>query len=286
MASEAGKYGPFRPIAAMLLLLELIKKHYVALGVLAVFLHFIAWRLISDVAFSVPAYINSMFEMGWEVSRNVSPDPLYASLLYFVLLHVGVTTLTIDLPKHRGALGDSEGVVQRGLEGARAMEFFFDSLRSLGVLLATLVPVAIAITIGVMVMGGISALLGLESEDVPEWLGLVFLILPFLLASFVLTRFSLAIPITTIENLRVLASMDKSWAMTGSGVWMRLNVACMPMYLLFGGWLYLRISVFPALDGLGNILSWLLLTIITIAISAILVLCYESLRPVDDSRAS
>ena len=276
--SQSGTYSPFRPIEAIRLLLELGKKHYRAIGAIAVFLHFVAWRIVRDLKDFLPDYLEEMFATQISIPSNADIERMLVSLLYFLLLHVGITTLIVDLLRRRRAFNDPEGTIKHGIEGTRALEFFFDTLRSLGVLILTTVAAAIAVVTGMALVGWLVEIFGITWDATPAWLRPIFAIPSFLMAAFLVTRLALAIPLTTIENSGVFASLVKSWKMTSLGTWIRLNLSCVPTYLLFSLWLLYIFRYFPfSLERpIEDVISWLLLTIITAYTATIEAVCYES----------
>ena len=254
---------------------SVIKAHFGLLCLLAVVLHFVAWRFVGEFQSSLLNYADEMFRLnlaglaggqapGWleesEVAQRVFESLRnqggVSGLAYFILLQVAVTTLTFSgtaeaQAGERSSLGSGHALIAARF---RRAEFLFDVLRSIGILIVNLLVLAA----GLAAFG--VALFVFEMEyfhllhSVP-WIELILVLsvtLAFVLFTATITlRWVLATPITIVEDTGVLESLGRSWQHTAP-CWKKLLgtvvvLAWLPVVLVQG--------VLQAVGGLDDVSS-------------------------------
>lgn len=250
-----------RPVLASIW--AVIRSHYAILGLLAVVLHFVAWRFVGELRRSLVEYAAEGFRLDlpklaggliatWSAAV---PDPLrdavdplfweYLSTtaavdsLYLVLMQVAFTTLMsagLEQPGGWQAWSREPG---RALVLARfkRADLAFDVLRSLGVLVAVigLVVGGFAVMVLAVLIFEHEYLRFLHSVKWIENLFLLALAVGYILLLVVVgTRWTIGVPMTIVENTSVLESLRRSWRLTRH-CWLKLFVVSQLVPAPFAG---------------------------------------------------
>lgn len=281
---------------------SLIKSHFALLCIVAVVLHFVAWKFVGELQGSLVDYLDQTFRLDLvslttgDMSGWLEDSELFAAVLqtlrdqggvgglaYLILLQVAVTTLTFGAASRsqaeRSSLRNGHVLIA---ERFRRAEFLFDVLRSLGILMVNLTTLAAgfaAFGLALFVFE-LKYFHFLHSVDWIEVLYVLSVSLAFL--GFIVTitlRWLLATPITIVEDTGVLESVGRSWRLTRHCWKKLLGVICF-------AWLptSLAAGIVSALGGLDDASSlaltanWMFLMIAN-TLSALLVsVCYYDLR--------
>lgn len=280
----------------------LVKSHFALLCIVAVVLHFVAWKFTAELQGSLVDYLDQTFRLdlvrlasgemsGWledselfvGVLRSVRDQGGVGGLAYLILLQVAVTTLTFGAASRaqaeRSSLGTGHILIA---ERFRRAEFLFDVMRSLGILMVNVAMLAA----GLAAFG--LALFVFELEyfhflHSVAWIELLYVLsVSLVFLGFIVTitlRWLLATPITIVEDTGVLESIGRSWRLTRH-CWKKLlaviSLAWLPISVAAG--------VISALGGLDEAASlaltanWMF-SMIANTLSALLVsVCYYHLR--------
>lgn len=281
-----------RPVLASIWLV--IKSHYLILGMLAIVLHFFAWRLVGELQRSLVDYGAQRFRLDlpalvdgfiatWSAAELLQDAAV--QMYYFVLMQVAVTTLMYEGLQAAEALEQGHPRARQALVLARfkRAEFLFDVLRSLGILAAivgAILVAFVAIALSILVFQH-ESLHFLHSVGWIETLFLLSLTVAFVMfVVMVGTRWAVGVPMTIVENTTVLESLRRSWRLT-AGCWVKLFAMSLLLPVPF--------EVLPALLPAGEAASpatalgdWGSTIVATTLSATVYSVCYSHLRNAPD----
>lgn len=245
--------------------------------VLAVVLHFISWKFVTEMGAALLKYIEYIFALQMEVIvkgylkefLEKLPENIYIlpgeknevdflvdlvkssviALGHFALLQVIASRLIYDhvCCEKEASIG---GILQR----IKTKNFFFHILRTIGItaiydgiLFAWLVLYFVLASLLLEVLQNFSSLTTVI-------LGLVIYVIIFLFCFLSSTiRLSLAVPLIVVENKKILESLKDSWCMTAS-CWIKIPI----VFVLTSVLTFFVIFVLPGAVLFGSDLSTLL----------------------------
>ena len=206
-----------------------IRKNFILLVILATIIHPISWKLVRESSEFFKGYFSyilskeahiqlvqleesiketissSIKRMNSEASipENFTIFDFLAQGLFFILLQVVFIQLTFDTLRN-----PQLSMSQRHIfEHFQRTEFFFDVLRSIGIIVVSYVALFVFPVVGF----GILAMAVFSGSD--AFIVLVLCVM-IVLMIFSAIRISVAIPMTVIENSSVMKSLSGSWRIT------------------------------------------------------------------------
>ena len=256
-----------------------IRRHWRGLIALALLLHFLVWKLMTEFAVSFPQYCHDLF--GWNVFdlEKLFAHGVVISLIYFIVLQAALITLVSREFEPQQAGSGTEPFLREGIKGLRKGDFLFDVGRSWAVLWRMFFRISIvgALTAGVILAAGF-AWKSVSGSDV----NLLDLAIPnFSIAAvvaYLLLRSSLALPITIVEGHSAKLSIKRSRQLTSLRrskvtIWLCLLAYAPIIALILIG------SQVDITENVGGVAMWFILTVTVLFTSLMATGCYLFIRP-------
>lgn len=223
----------------------LVYKHIFFWLVLVVVLHFVSWRFVTEIVgyLKIEDIIEHGLGPGTEVNGLSKGIFLFViefgiGLSYFTLLQVIASQLIYDQLVCRQKEIGIGSILQR----FKTTDFLFDVLRTIGI-----TAVYYGIFFAFIVVLAAVFFFGVYLEELQTFpiltviSSVVIYILFLIFLCYILPRLYLAVPLTVVENKKILESLKRSWRMTAS---CRIR---MPIVVFLTGVLTFAIFVLPIL---------------------------------------
>lgn len=213
---------------------SVVRNNILLLSIVAIVRYIAAWKFsqeveelvgTADIWKSSTKYIAEKIPDKTKEFISVLMTDLMTGIPYLILLQVGVTTLTFDALKSQPARISPRQFAER----FERVEFLFDALRAFAILTIVLVVASVAVIFPLVVIAVIVAVPALLLPHAAEQIHKVAVIPLAVLFWYIVLRWSLAVPITVVENLNVRESLISSWRMTRT-CWIRIGVVCFGIY--------------------------------------------------------
>lgn len=282
----------------------LVCKHILFWLALVVVLHFISWKFVIEMGESLKKYIEHIFGsdvmvkdfLSKEILKNVTNKDLIKIFgiisSHFTLLQVVVSQLIYDWLGCRQQKPRPSEIFQR----FRTIDFLFDVLRTIGI-----ITIYYGIFLGWFIVNSFWAVFfSIVATLLPEKIcslittisDVGFLIFFIFYIFLFMGGLALAVPVTVVENKKILKSLDRSWrmSMTASG-WIKMPIVVVltvVLTLAFFVLLILAYEAYEVLFGTGStdlflkVACWSCQVFGTALLAIVMSVCYCYLRRTED----